>query len=81
MCKRQITHFISKGYSSYSQEALYHMHFDNSHSKTGQTTVNFLYSFHIKVSNKNKNKIGGHHGCDRMVVGFTTTYAISAYDH
>jgi len=41
------------------------MHFDNSHSKTGQTTVNFLYSFHIKVSNKNKNKIGGHHGCDQ----------------
>ena len=22
---------------------------------------------------------GGHHGLDRMVVGFTTTYAISAY--
>ena len=23
----------------------------------------------------------GHHGRDRMVVGFTTTYAISAYCH
>jgi hypothetical protein len=23
----------------------------------------------------------GHHGCDCMVVGFTTTYAISAYHH
>ena len=23
----------------------------------------------------------GHHCCDRMVVGFTTTYAISAYHH
>jgi hypothetical protein len=23
----------------------------------------------------------GRHGCDRMVVGFTTTYAISAYHH
>jgi hypothetical protein len=23
--------------------------------------------------------IGGRRGCDRMVVGFTTTYAISAY--
>jgi len=22
-----------------------------------------------------------HHGLDRMVVGFTTTYAISAYHH
>jgi len=28
-----------------------------------------------------KLKIGGHRGCDRMVVGFTTTYAISAYHH
>jgi hypothetical protein len=24
---------------------------------------------------------GGHHGSDRMVVEFTTTYAISAYHH
>ena len=23
----------------------------------------------------------GRYGCDRMVVGFTTTYAISAYHH
>ena len=23
----------------------------------------------------------GHHGLDRMVVGFTTTYAISGYHH
>jgi len=23
----------------------------------------------------------GRRGCDRMVVGFTTTYAISAYNH
>jgi len=22
---------------------------------------------------------GGHHGCDRMIVGFTTTHAVSAY--
>jgi len=25
--------------------------------------------------------IGGHHGCDRTVVRFITTYAISAYHH
>jgi hypothetical protein len=25
--------------------------------------------------------MGGHHGCDRMVVGFITTYAFSAYHH
>ena len=24
---------------------------------------------------------GGRHGCDRMVIGFTTTYSISAYHH
>jgi hypothetical protein len=24
---------------------------------------------------------GGHHGCDRMLVGFITTYAIIAYHH
>jgi hypothetical protein len=23
----------------------------------------------------------GHHGCDHMVVGFTTTYSISSYHH
>ena len=27
------------------------------------------------------NYNGGHHGRDHMVVGFTTTYAISAYHH
>ena len=26
-------------------------------------------------------KKGGCHGCDRMVVGFTTTYALHAYLH
>jgi hypothetical protein len=28
-----------------------------------------------------KKVIGGRPGCDCMVVGFTTTYAISAYHH
>ena len=27
------------------------------------------------------NQARGCHGCDCMVVGFTTTYAISAYHH
>jgi hypothetical protein len=35
---------------------------------------NSLYS-HIHLLSR------GCHGCDRMVVGFTTTYAISAYHH
>ena len=33
---------------------------------------------------KGKNKLlfdGGRHGRDRMVVGFTTTYTVSAYHH
>jgi hypothetical protein len=33
-------------------------------------TERFLYSLQLRR---------GSHGCDRMVVGFTTTYAISAY--
>jgi hypothetical protein len=34
------------------------------------------------VTHKNNtNFYGGHCGCGRMVVGFTTTYAISAYHH
>jgi len=28
-----------------------------------------------------KRKGGGHCDCDHMVVGFTTTYAISTYHH
>jgi hypothetical protein len=28
-----------------------------------------------------KKKTPTYHGCDRMVVGFITTYAISAYHH
>jgi hypothetical protein len=36
--------------------------------------------FNITFSNISI-RAGGHHGCDRMVVGFTTTYAISAYNH
>jgi len=30
---------------------------------------------------KNIKTLGGRRGCDRMVVGFTTTYAISSYHH
>jgi hypothetical protein len=52
--------------------------------RTGKTN-------NLKVFRKNKTKginsiakimlLSGHCGCDHMVVGFTTTYAISAYDH
>ena len=37
-----------------------------------------LYSLPEQVKN---NKSCSKKGCDRMVVGFTTTYAISAYHH
>ena len=36
---------------------------------------------HERVTNITLKYMGGHHGPDRMVVGFTTTYAISAYHH
>jgi hypothetical protein len=32
-------------------------------------------------SYEKKRTFWGHLGCDLMVVGFTTTYAISAYHH
>ena len=35
----------------------------------------------VKCAEKKPEKTWGHHGRDRMVVGFTTTYAISAYYH
>ena len=36
-----------------------------------------FFFFHIYL----KNTLWGHQGCDRMVVGFTTTSAISPYHH
>jgi len=41
-----------------------------------------LYFNYIHNQNKfTNNKSCSKKGCDRMVVGFTTTYAISAYHH
>jgi hypothetical protein len=34
---------------------------------------------HFKLGGSNKRR--GRQDRDRMIVGFTTTYAISAYDH
>ena len=42
--------------------------------------MNYLPSNYIKVQQE-YILIGGQHGHDCMVVGFTTTYAISAYHH
>jgi hypothetical protein len=39
------------------------------------TVVNLFLHQIITLHNE------GHHGHDHMVVGFTTTYAISAYHH
>jgi hypothetical protein len=33
------------------------------------------------LMSENNNILSGHHGHDHMVVGFTTTCAISAYHH
>ena len=41
----------------------------------------FVFNFHVLL-NLSLNSAGGRHGRDdSMVVGFTTTYAISAYHH
>jgi len=55
--------------------------YDKGYFILNTTTFKFLvlentfifYLFHYDLR--------GRHGCDRMVVGFTTTYAISAYHH
>jgi hypothetical protein len=51
--------------------------------------TDFVNNLNIKNTNnthnnkciKNIKLRRGRRGCDRMVVGFTTTYAISAYHH
>jgi len=37
--------------------------------------------FNSKIIYSSVREGGRHHGCGRMVVRFTTTYAISAYRH
>jgi hypothetical protein len=43
----------------------------------------FLISYYVAIPNVTKlyQTIRGRHGHDRMVVGFTTLCAISAYHH
>jgi hypothetical protein len=50
---------------------------------TKQTITSHLKSYEHKniVCLKFRSNIRGCHGCDRMVVGFTTTCVISAYHH
>jgi hypothetical protein len=41
-----------------------------------------VWTWHLTIcTNDNKLWVRGRRGRDRMVVGFTTTYAISAYHH
>ena len=40
-----------------------------------------MYLSEVDTSYRNFKIFRGHSGRDRMVVGFTTTYAISAYHH
>jgi hypothetical protein len=44
------------------------------------TNVIIIYNF-IYLLNKNPTGLSGRRCRDRMVVGFTTTYASSAYHH
>jgi hypothetical protein len=43
--------------------------------------LRYLSTYGQAVMTNSKNSTKGRRGCDRMVVGFTTTYAISAYHH
>jgi len=50
--------------------------------KTALASDNFAKSFlYLMFYKASPCKIWGRHGRDRMVIGFTTTYAISAYHH
>ena len=46
-----------------------------------QTGTLNMYLSEVDTSYRNFKIFRGHSGRDRMVVGFTTTYAISAYHH
>ena len=45
--------------------------------KFRSTSVDYIRDLELRKPSSIKSR--GHHGCDRMVVGFTTTCAISAY--
>jgi hypothetical protein len=47
-----------------------------------QRLVSGHFMYNVALCNPvHLNSLRGHHGCDRLVVGFTTTCAISAYHH
>jgi hypothetical protein len=50
------------------------------HKQIWTALIHGIYLLLWSVQKKNRKNLG-HHGRDRMVVGFTTTYAISAYHH
>ena len=52
------------------------------HVELGLTKVFFLISVLDFYTGRTFSKFSGvHHGHDRMVVGFITTYAFSIYNH
>ena len=57
----------------------YHIVLEN--VKTSLSLLNPVNKTTKVVHNQIANTPRGCHGRDRMVVGFTTTYAISAYHH
>jgi hypothetical protein len=44
-------------------------------------SYNVPFRSHLSVLSSSKQLSRDHHGQDRMVVGFTTTYAINSYHH
>ena len=55
---------------------LHHAKINSIFIKFGSTIVTG-----ISLTKKLQNVFGGRRGRDRMVIGFTTSYAISAYHH
>jgi hypothetical protein len=60
---------------------LLHYFVDYVNIDKGDTNVHKRRKRSVPSTSVEPNQHGGLRGCDRMVVGFTTTYAIGAYHH
>ena len=77
-------YFLTSLFQLYKGPSMFHIFFSNPKSKLAATVhssfslvcIKCMYIIQLWPSKKR-----GCHGRDRMLVGFTTTYAISAYHH
>ena len=74
LCQELAQHYLSQA-GTYEEHQRRWTHFMRQHGKSiANHVIIFIIYFFLYVS-------GGHRGRIRIVVGFTTTYAISVYHH